>query len=61
MFKVYVIVRTDDGEEYKHELDGVLYPDKVAAYEAQCKAITKDHIYDKFDVVRWDFEEVIDG
>lgn len=61
MFKVYVIVRTDDGEEYKHEFDGVLYPDKVAAYEAQCKAITEDHIDDKFDVVRWDFEEVIDG
>lgn len=58
MFKVYVIVRTDDGEEWKHELDGVLYPDKVAAYEAQCEAITEDHIDDKLDIVRWDFEEV---
>ena len=61
MFKVYVIVRIDDGEEYKHELDGVLYPDKVAAYMAQGEAITEDHIDDKFDIVRWDFEEVVDG
>ena len=58
MFKVYVIVRTDDGEEYKHELDGVLYPDKVAAYKAQGEAIIEDHIDDKFDIVRWEFEEV---
>ena len=60
MFKVYVIVRTDDGEEYKHELDGVLYPDKVAAYMAQGEAIIEDHIEDKFDIVRWEFEEVND-
>ena len=58
MFKVYVIVRTDDGEEFKHELDGVLYPDKVAAYMAQGEAITEDHIEDKLDIVRWEFEEV---
>lgn len=61
MFKVYVIVRTDDGEVYKHELDGVLYPDKAAAYMAQVKAIIEDHIEDKIDIVRWEFEEVIDG
>lgn len=58
MYKVYVVVRTDDGEQYKHELDGVLYPDKVAAYMAQCDAIIEDHIEDKFDIVRWEFEEV---
>lgn len=58
MYKVYVIVRNDDGEQYKHELDGVLYPDKAAAYMAQGEAITKDHIEDKFDIVRWEFEEV---
>ena len=58
MYKVYVIVRTDDGEQYKHELDGVLYPDKVAAYMAQCEAITEYHIEDKLDIVRWEFEEV---
>lgn len=58
MYKVYVIVRTDDGEEFKHELDGVLYPDKVAAVNAQASAIIDDHIDDKFDIVRWDFEEV---
>ena len=58
MYKVYVVVRTEDDEEFKHELDGVLYPDKVAAYEAQCDAITEDHIDDNFDIVRWEFEEV---
>ena len=58
MFKVYVIVRAEDGEEFKHELDGVLYPDKVAAYMAQDEAITEDHIEDKVDIVRWEFEEV---
>ena len=58
MFKVYVIVRTYDGEEYKHELDGVLYPDKVAAVNAQASAIIDDHIDDQFDIVRWSFEEV---
>ena len=58
MFKVYVTVMSEDGEEFKHELDGVLYPDKVAAYMAQSDAITEDHIDDNFDIVRWDFEEV---
>ena len=57
-WKVLVRVKTSDGEEFLHELDGVLYPDKVAAYEAQCEAITEDHIDDKLDIVRWDFEEV---
>lgn len=58
MYKVYVIFRTDDGRQYKQKLDGVLYPDKVAAYKAQGEAITEDHIEDKFDIVRWEFEEV---
>lgn len=60
MFKVYILVRDDEGEIWKHELDGVLYPDKVAAYMAQGEAITEDHIEDKLDIVRWEFEEVID-
>lgn len=58
MYKVYVVVRTDDGEEYKHELDGVLYPDKVAAVNAQASAIIDDHIDDQIDIVRWSIEEV---
>lgn len=58
MYKVYVVVRANDGEEYKHELDGVLYPDKASAYMAQGEAIIEDHIDDDFDIVRWEFEEV---
>lgn len=57
-WKVLVRVKTSDGEEFLHELDGVLYPDKVEAINAQADAIIEDHIEDKLDITGWEFEEV---
>lgn len=58
MFKVYVAIKDESDEEYKHELDGVLYPDTLTAHEAIDYALYEDHIKDKFDVVGWSIEEV---
>lgn len=58
MFKVYVIVRDDEGETRKHELDGKLYKDTKTAYKKIKKSIKDDLIEDYFDITEYIIEEV---
>ena len=56
MFKVYVIVRDDEGETWKHELDGAAYSSREDAEEIIRTFRSK---YEElYDIDSWRIEEV---
>lgn len=61
MFKVYVTIIDDNDECWKHELDGVLYPDYQSAHKKLREAINMGHIEDLYNIAGYDIEEVSNG
>lgn len=59
MFKVYVLVRDDEGEIWKNMLDGSLYPDIKTAHNKLKEAIEDDHLEDFYDITGYLIEEAV--